>query len=170
MKKTMTTALLLSFSLNAFSLEVGDKAPNFELPASDGQIYTLDQFNGDKSVVIAWYPAAFTSGCTVECKSLAENGYKIEEFDVEYFMASVDTIEKNTQFAEEYEATFPILSDESKTVAEAYDVMSAWGVAKRVTIYIDEEGIVTMIDEDISPATSAEDIATNLEILNVEKL
>ena len=54
------------------ALEVGDTAPGFNLQASDGNTYSLDQFLGKQAIVIAWYPKAFTSGCTIECKSLAQ--------------------------------------------------------------------------------------------------
>ena len=56
-------------------------------------------FKGKKAVVVAWFPKAFTHGCTIECKSLAENGDKIKMYDVAYFMASVDPLEENTKFA-----------------------------------------------------------------------
>ena len=55
-------------------LKVGDPAPDFTLQASDGKEYRLSDFRGKQAVVLAWFPRAFTSGCTVECKSLAENG------------------------------------------------------------------------------------------------
>ena len=54
----------------------GSKAPDFKLQASDGKEYSLADFAGKKTVVIAWFPKAFTQGCTIECKSLAENGDK----------------------------------------------------------------------------------------------
>ena len=101
----------------AVELKVGDKAPNFKLQASDGKTYNLADFAGKKAVVVAWFPAAFTKGCTVECKSLAMNGDKIRAFDVAYFMASVDPVEKNTDFAKAQEADFPLLSDPTKEVA-----------------------------------------------------
>ena len=86
--------LLVSLSSIAVSLEIGDTAPNFKLQASDGNTYSLEQFKGKQAIVIAWYPKAFTSGCTIECKSLAEKGHLIKEYDVTYFMASVDSLEK----------------------------------------------------------------------------
>ena len=79
--------------------QVGDMAPDFTLQASDGNTYTLADFRGEQAVVIAWYPKAFTRGCTIECKSLAENGDMIREYDVTYFMASVDPLEENIAFA-----------------------------------------------------------------------
>ena len=60
-------------SMNIFSLEVGDKAPDFSLEATDGKTYSLQQFVNKEAVVIAWYPRAFTSGCTIECKILVNN-------------------------------------------------------------------------------------------------
>src|SRR5438874_7186363 len=80
-------------------LKVGDKAPNFKLQGTDGKTHNLADYAGKQAVVVAWFPAAFTSGCTVECKSLAEHGDLIKKYQVQYFMASVDPIEKNTEFA-----------------------------------------------------------------------
>src|SRR5262245_14338473 len=56
-------------------LKEGDQAPDFELKASDGKTYKLSDLKG-KFVVIAWFPKAFTPGCTTECKSMKENGEK----------------------------------------------------------------------------------------------
>src|SRR5512144_1336946 len=80
-------------------LKVGDPAPNFKLQATDGKTYQLSDFKGKKAVVLAWFPKAFTQGCTIECKSLAENGDKIRMYDVAYFMASVDPLDENIKFA-----------------------------------------------------------------------
>src|SRR5512147_2750651 len=80
-------------------LKVGDPAPNFKLQATDGKTYQLSDFKGKKAVVVAWFPAAFTRGCTIECKSLADNGDKIKMYDVSYFMASVDPLDVNMSFA-----------------------------------------------------------------------
>jgi thioredoxin-dependent peroxiredoxin len=153
----------------AVELKVGDKAPNFKLQASDGKTYSLSDFAGKKAVVIAWFPAAFTKGCTVECKSLAMNGDKIRAYDVAYFMASVDPIEKNTDFAKAQEADFPLLSDPTKEVATAYGVLNAKGLASRWTFYIGKDGRILAIDKAIKVETSAEDMVAKLGELNVEK-
>jgi len=163
-------ALAILASGASFSLEVGDVAPNFSLQASDGNTYSLEQFKGKQAIVIAWYPRAFTSGCTIECKSLAENGYLLKQFDISYFMASVDPLEKNIAFAESTKADFPLLSDPSKQVAKAYDVLTLNLFSKRHTIYISKEGKILMVDRDINAATSAQDIAANLEKLGVSKI
>jgi peroxiredoxin Q/BCP len=163
-------------------LKVGDQAPDFTLQASDGKTYKLSDFKGKKAVVVAWFPKALTAGCTIECKSLAEHGDLIRKYNVEYFMASVDPLEKNIEFAkaksvdlggtrgvvEKKEADFPILSDPTKATATAYGVLGTSGFANRWTFYIGKDGKVLAIEKTIKPATSAEDMAAKLGELNVE--
>jgi peroxiredoxin Q/BCP len=170
MKRLFGLLLASILSLPALALEVGDPAPDFSLQGSNGKTYSLADFKGKQAVVIAWFPKAFTRGCTIECKSLAENGHLIRQYDATYFMASTDKVETNTKFAEEQEADFPLLSDPDGAVAKAYDVLvPAVKVAQRVTIYIGKDGNILKIDEDIKPATSAEDIARTLGELGVER-
>ena len=124
----------------AIELKVGDMAPEFTLQGTDGKTHMLSDYRGKQAVVVAWFPKAFTQGCTIECKSLAENGDKIRMYDVTYFMASVDTLEDNIKFAkatsvtlgeganarviEKKEADFPMLSDPTKAVATKYGVLN----------------------------------------------
>ena len=154
----------------AVELKVGDKAPNFKMQASDGKTYSLSDFVGKKAVVLAWFPAAFTKGCTVECKSLAMNGDKIRQYDVAYFMASTDPIEKNTDFAKSEKADFPLLSDPTKEVAAAYGVLNPErGVARRWTFYIGKDGRILAIDKAVRVETSAEDMIAKLGELGVTR-
>ena len=165
----------------AVELKVGDKAPNFKLQGTDGKTHQLSDYAGKKAVVIAWFPAAFTRGCTIECKSLAEHGDLIKKYQVQYFMASVDPIEKNTEFAnaksvmlngqevQKEAADFPLLSDPTKEVGTAYGVLNARGIANRWTFYIGKDGRILAIDKAVKPDTSAEDLAAKLGELNVAK-
>ncbi len=148
-------------------LKVGDAAPDFTLTASDGQTYSLSDFKGRQPLVIAWFPKAFTSGCTIECKSLAEKGHLIRKLGARYFMASVDPVADNAGFAAKEHADFPILSDPTKETARAYGVLGVRGTAARWTFYIDAEGRIAHIDRSVRPATSAEDIAMKLTELGV---
>jgi len=147
--------------------EVGQPAPAFELKASDGKTYKLSDYKDKQAVVIAWYPKAFTGGCTMECKSITKNGNKIRGFDVAYFMASVDDAKENADFAESLGANFPLLADPTKKVAEAYGVLTPSGYARRWTFYIGKDGRIQAIDKRVNPATSAEDIAKTLLQLGV---
>ena len=176
----LMAALSVGASAQGTELKVGDPAPNFKLQASDGKTYQLSDFKGKKAVVVAWFPKAFTQGCTIECKSLAENGDRIRKFDVAYFMASVDPLEDNIRFAkatkvelngqtvEKKEADFPMLSDPTKETAKAYGVLAANGAfAQRWTFYIDKDGRIASIDKAVKPATSAEDMVAKLGELKV---
>ncbi len=164
--------VLAAGSAFAKDLAVGDPAPDFALQGSDGKTYQLADFKDRQAVVLAWFPMAFTSGCTIECKSLADDGHLIEKYDVTYFMASVDPVEGekgNKAFAKAHDARFPILSDPTKKIAEAYGVLSPSGYSNRWTFYIGKDGRIAFIDKDVSSrlATSAEDMARKLAELSV---
>lgn len=150
-------------------LSPGDAAPDFELDASDGERYRLSDLVAERAVVVAWFPRAYTRGCTIECKSLAQKGHLIREFDVAYFMASVDPVEDNAGFAKENNADFPLLSDPSKETATNYGVLHERGYAKRHTFYIGVGGDILAIDREVNPETSAEDIAATLAELGVAR-
>jgi len=151
-------------------LKVGDMAPAFSLPGSDGKTHTLAENKG-KFVVLAWYPAAFTGGCTAECKAFTSSGETIKSFNVAYFMASVDDAAKNKAFAEQEQANFPMLSDPERKVADAYGVLRTpgAGVAQRWTFYIGPDGKIVDIDKAVKVATAGADLAARLEALGAKK-
>jgi peroxiredoxin Q/BCP len=76
-------------------------------------------------------------------------------------------LESNQKFAEENGADFPLLSDPTKEVAKAYDVLAFYGLPKRHTLYIGKDGKILFIDREINAATSAEDMAAKLEELGI---
>ena len=152
----------------AAELKVGDPAPPFSLKGSDGQTYTLDQFKGKSAVVIAWFPKAFTKGCTKECKSLRENSKPLHDLKVAYFTASVDTPEENEKFAKSLDLDYPILSDPDKSVAKEYGVLNPErGFANRWTFYIDKEGVIKEIDKKVNAPQAGPDIAAKLKELGL---
>jgi len=163
----LAAGLAMAAPAAAAELKVGDDAPDFTLQASDGKTYKLSDFKGKQAVVIAWFPKAFTQGCTIECKSLAENGDKIRKFDVTYFMASVDPLDQNVGFAKENKADFPLLSDPTKATATAYGVLNERGMSNRWTFYIDKSGKIAAIEKTVRPATSAEDMIAKLGEIKV---
>jgi len=171
MKRTLslTAALLLTASFAYAAPEVGDKAPDFKLQGSDGKEHSLKDLAG-KTVVIAWFPKAFTGGCTAECKNMKENGAVIKAFDVAYFTASTDDNDTNTKFAESLSLDYPILSDPGKKTAEAYGVVhEGRQVPERWTFYIGPDGEIQAIDKMVNTKDAANEIATQLEELGVQK-
>ena len=170
MKALVLSMLVAALGLAALpaaagELKVGDPAPDFTLKASDGKTYKLSAFKGKQAVVLAWFPKAFTSGCTIECKSLAEHGDLIKKYKAQYFMISVDPLDENIKFAESQHADFPLLSDPTKDTAKAYGVLNLMRFANRWTFYIGVDGKITAIDQNVKPATSAEDMAAKLKNL-----
>jgi peroxiredoxin Q/BCP len=179
MNTTTTVALALMLAAGgvahaAAELNVGDAAPDFALGASDGKTYRLSDFKGKKAVVLAWFPKAFTQGCTVECRSLAAHGDTLRQYDVAYFMASVDPVDGekgNKAFGASEKADFPLLGDPTKEVATAYGVLNQdRGVAMRWTFYIDKDGRIAAVDKAVKPPTSAEDMLAKLAELKVAKV
>jgi len=163
----MTTWL---FASAGNALEVGDKAPDFSLQASDGNTYSLSDFVGRQPLVIAFFPAAFTGGCTIQCKAIRDSSREIKSFDVAYFMASVDDAARNADFATEYELDFPVLSDPEKSMVEAFGALNARGMANRWTYYIDAEGVVVKIDRSTDPNTAGADLTRNMAELGFPRL
>jgi peroxiredoxin Q/BCP len=151
----------------AAELKVGDKAPPFTMKGSDGKTYTLDEFKGKQAVVLAWYPKAFTGGCTKECTSFRTKSKEMKELKVAYFTASVDTVDENTKFANSLNADYPILSDPDKTVARAYGVLNDRGMASRYTYYIDKNGVIKEIDKKVNAANAADDVIAKVKSLGL---
>jgi peroxiredoxin Q/BCP len=175
MKKLLSLAALAWSALFAVNIAVaepkpGDPAPDFSLVGSDGKTYKLSDFKGKSAVVIAWFPKAFTGGCTTECKNMRAEGDKIKAYNVAYFTASVDDAKLNADFAKSLDLDFPILSDPTRSTAETYGLLKApGGVTNRYTVYVGKDGKLLEIDKAITPASSAADIAAKLEKYGVEK-
>ena len=150
-------------------LNVGDPAPEFEMEATDGKTYTLADFKGKQAFVIAWFPKAFTGGCTKQCKSYRDNSEKIREFDAAYFTASVDDVEKNKAFAKELELDYPILCDPERKAAEAFGVLNERKMASRITFYVDKEGKIAFIDQKVKAAEDGERAILKMKELNFAK-
>ena len=105
----------------------------------------------------------------MQCKALRDSDREIREYNVAYFMASIDTIEDNTAFAAEHQASFPILADPKKSMCDSYGVLSQGGYARRWTYYIDAEGIIRKIDKEVNPRTAGAQLVNTLEELEFPK-
>ncbi len=167
----LSVAFSLLFSgarVQAADLKVGDKAPDFELKGSDGKTYHLKDFEGKQAVVLAWFPKAFTGGCTKECKSFQTDHADIQKYDVAYFTISVDTPEDNAKFAESLGVKdYAILADPTRETANAYGVInSARGFANRWTFYIGKDGKILAIDKSVKVEHHGKDVAAKLKELH----
>lgn len=151
-------------------LKVGDASPDWSMTGSDGKTYKLSDFKGKQAVVIAWFPKAFTGGCTKECTSLREDGAVIRKYDVAYFTASCDTVQLNTDFAKSLNLDYPILSDPTRQVAKEFGVVNETRlVPQRWTFFIGKDGKIQHISKKVNVSGHAQEIADQLEKLGVSK-
>jgi thioredoxin-dependent peroxiredoxin len=128
----------------------GATAPDFEAPSSRGNNLKLSSLRG-KSVILYFYPKAFTSGCAMETHTFGELYPRLSSEGVEVVGVSVDDLEQQTAFAADCKADFPLVSDQNKEIAKSYGVLGTFGVAKRVTFYIDPAGLVSEVVESLRP-------------------
>jgi peroxiredoxin Q/BCP len=151
-------------------LAPGDVAPDFELEGSDGRTYRLADSRGREAVVVAWFPKAFTGGCTIECESLGRSTPAFRQFHAKVFGASLDRPATNRRFAESMGIDVPILSDTTGAVARAYGVIGASGFAHRWTFYIGVDGRILDIDKGVDVASHGDTVARRLEELQIPRL
>jgi peroxiredoxin Q/BCP len=103
------------------SIQEGDAAPAFSMPASGGRTVSLGALQG-RPFVLYFYPKADTSGCTKEACAFQEALPALGRIGLEVVGVSPDPLKPIEKFAEKYGLTFPLASDETKAVAEAYGV------------------------------------------------
>jgi peroxiredoxin Q/BCP len=93
----------------------------------------------------------------------------LKRFDLQYFAASVDSVETNAKFAASLAVDYPILSDPTRDTARAYGVLAPSGHASRRTFYIGSDGRILAIDTNISPASHGQEIVAKLTELEVQR-
>ncbi|WP_445489700.1 thioredoxin-dependent thiol peroxidase [Niallia sp. 03133] len=130
------------------ALNIGEKAPDFELPANTGENIKLSDFKG-MHVVLYFYPKDMTPGCTTEACDFRDNHSEFENLDAVIIGISPDPVGKHEKFIQKHGLPFLLLADEEHKVAELYDV---WKLKKnfgkeymgieRSTFLIDKEGTV----------------------------
>lgn len=139
-------------------LEVGMKAPAFELPDQNGVLHTLESYKG-KKVILYFYPKDSTPGCTKQACGFSELYPQFTEKGAVVIGISKDTVASHKKFAEKYGLTFTILADPELDVIRAYDVWKekknygkvSMGVV-RTTYLIDEEGIIVKANDKVKAA------------------
>jgi mycoredoxin-dependent peroxiredoxin len=155
----MTRVLVVILALFAVAampaetkVKVGDAAPDFTLPSTHGGEVKLSQFKGQKNVVLAFYPAAFTGGCTKEMQGYQFNLDKFDGADTVVFGMSTDNTPSQRKFGEELGVSFAMLSDfRTREVSKAYGVLNEErGVANRATFVVDKMGKVQHVEEGAS--------------------
>jgi len=134
------------------TLSPGDTAPDFSLPDQTGTTRTLKELLADGPVVLFWYPAAMTTGCTKEACHFRDIAAEFEAAGAQRVGISADPVDKQRQFDEMHDLGYPLLSDEDKTVAKAYGVTRRLLPGnKRMTFVIGQDGkLVDVIASELN--------------------
>lgn len=140
-------------------MEPGDVAADFELPDETGTKRKLSSFLAKGPVVLFFYPAAMTKGCTAESCHFRDLGAEFAAVGAQRLGISADPVEKQKQFSEKHDFDYPLLSDVDGTVAEQFGVRRKLGPLpnKRATFVIDRDGkVLDVIKSEIRMSVHAD--------------
>ena len=145
-------------------LEVGDKAPAFSLPDANGNTVSLADYKGRK-VIVYFYPAASTPGCTKEACDFRDNLSELNDAGLAVVGISPDKPTKLAKFSDDQNLTFPLLSDPDRKV------LTSWGAFGEKTMYgktvqgvirsmfvVDEKGKIAVAQYNVKAAHTTTNI------------
>ena len=145
-------------------IKEGQKAPNFNLPNQNGEDISLSDFLG-KKVVLWFFPKASTPGWTTEGQGFRDELEHFNDKDISIIGMSADSVQKQKNFCDKQNFSYPILSDETKETLKAY---GAWGVKKmygreyegihRKTFVFDEYSVVTHVFDKVDTKNHSDQI------------
>ena len=171
---TIILSILIIITGEVMAVEVGDKAPNVSGTGYDLKKISLSDFSG-KNIVLAFVPGAFTGVCTKEICTLQDAVTNLSNLDAEVIGVSVDAPFSNKAWADQNKVTFPILSDYSREMVNAFGCyhedfagMGGYTAAKRSVFIIDKEGVIRYkwISDDPGVEPNYDEIKAELKKLD----
>lgn len=152
-------------------MQEGEEAPNFELTAHDGSKVTLNSFRDKKNVVLCFYPKNHLFACPSKkvfkmAKSVVSEYPEILASDSVLFAISIDTVDAQKKFVDDYEIPYQHLSDTNKETCKKYAGLNIAGLAKRSTFVVDKKGIIRKIFRDINVDNHGKEISDFLKKLD----
>lgn len=152
-------------------ISLNQTAPDFSLPDQHGTMHKLSDQKG-QWVLLYFYPKDDTPGCTQEACSIRDNFPKFADLKLNVFGISTDSVKSHGKFVEKYKLPFTLLSDEQKTVVDAYGV---WGKKKfmgkeymgtsRTSFLVNPEGKIAKIYQNVKPLAHVEEVLADLKDL-----
>jgi peroxiredoxin Q/BCP len=122
-------------------VEVGDRAPDFELTGTGDRTYRLTDFRGGW-LVLAFYPGDFTPVCTRQFCSYRDAADRLDDLDAEVLGISPQSLDSHERFRAKYGLTVPLLADPDRTTIRAYGVLGPGGLVRRSIFIVDPTGVV----------------------------
>jgi len=145
-------------------IKVGDKAPSFKGVIESGKEVSLGDYTG-KKLVIFFYPADMTPGCTAEACNLRDHYAELKDAGYELLGVSTDNESKHQKFIAKYELPFNLIADTDKTIVKSFGVYGPKSFMGRIfegthrkTFVIDENGVVERIIEKVKTKDHAAQI------------
>lgn len=174
---------LESATAQDMSLEIGDSVPEFEAISADGEIWQSDDHVGEKILVVYFYPAAMTGGCTAQACSFRDDRTKLTGMGAEVVGISGDTVSNLKVFKRAHNLNFPLLSDTEGSIAQKFGVPVRDGgtitrevdgeqveltrevTTARWTFIIDRNGKIVYKDTEVDAAGDSQAVITAIEQL-----
>jgi peroxiredoxin Q/BCP len=169
-------------------LKVGDEAPKFECIDDNGKVWTSTDHVGKHVVVVYFYPADLTGGCTKQACGYRDDSAKLKELGVEVVGVSGDSVENHQIFKKEHKLNFTLLADDTGDVANAFGVPVTLGpkvakvkadgkdieltrsaTAKRWTFVIGKDGKIIAKNSEVKAAEDSKSILKLLGETPAEK-
>jgi peroxiredoxin Q/BCP len=150
--------------------EVGQPAPDFTLPSTEGTDVSLSSFRGKQAVVLYFYPRDDTPGCTAEACSFRDLRSLFNQNGAEILGVSPDNVKSHKKFQDKYHLTFPLLADANHAVAEQYGVWQQkkfmgreyMGIA-RTTFVVDTDGKIKAVFPNVKVEGHADKVLAALK-------
>ena len=134
------------------SLSIGDRAPDFTLPATGNTQVSLRDFLG-QPLVLVFYPGDDTPVCTKQLNSYNDDLSQFEALNAQVVAISAQSVESHEKFSGKHGFKFPLLADTDKAVAGAYGTLGPLGFPRRSVFIIDADGIVRYAHRAIAGLT-----------------
>ncbi len=149
---------------------VGDPAPDFSLPSTEGRDISLSDYKGKQALVLYFYPRDDTAGCTAEACAFQDLRSRFQEHGAEILGVSTDSIRSHHKFREKYGLNFPLLADANHEVAERYGVWQlksfmgkeSMGVV-RTTFVIGQDGTIKAVFPRVKVEGHADEVLRALD-------
>jgi len=172
----MTTVVSAFAASGQNSLSVGDKVPGFNAKADDGSTWDLNRHIGTNYIVVYFYPAAFTGGCTAQACSYRDHRTDLQKSGIEVVGVSGDNVDGLRLFKKAENINFPLLSDDKGVIAKAFGVPVSDGgtvvktiedkehqivrgvTEKRWTFIIGKDGKIIYKNESVNPSKDPEEV------------
>jgi peroxiredoxin len=152
-------------------LEVGEVAPDFSIPDMNGTVRRVSDLRGRKNLLLTFFPKCFTGGCINHLSSIQKEYLSYIATDTEVWAVSIDPAEGakgQIEFAKRWSLQFPLIPDEGRNVSILYGAaQNPNQLASRMSVLIDKNGIVRLIDKQVDIQTHGADIILQMRRLGM---